>query len=820
LLALASVSVAALASPVYAQSASVQASAAEPTGGAELGEIVVTARRRSESLQEVPQTVNAVTSDQLQKLNIKQFKDVQQLVPGLSLAPSQTGPQNTASMRGVTFDVNTGAQPTVAFYLNDTPVDLNTIFQAMYDIGQVEVLKGPQGTTRGVSAPSGAITVTTHKPDLAEYGGYIDVTATDQHGRDVQGAINLPLVKDVLALRVAGMIDQTDVDGVNSLHNSLQPRAVTSSFRSSLSFEPNDRLNVNLTYQHLDGDRTSFSQISGPGNGTAINPPISPEDRLAVQDSANKNKDHYDNVILQADTRILGQHLSYVGSYAHYKTHNVDEGDGTGDIGNILPGVAIQQDSRIWSERTSHEIRLASDPAPGRLLDYTVGAFYSWFAPNGHITNPGPLLPGAFGDTTTPNLAAFNKAYQVPVYIDVPSTQQETSLFGSLTLHLGANTELSGGVRHIWSIVNSAQTITTGNGMINLGALGLPATTPCSLVNGTAGPGAGDCLLSTAAVASNLSSRTSESPTIYNISLSHHFSRDFLVYANTGTSYRPPVASVGIQGSLASSTNPDLSTLSFHPSEKSRAYEVGFKSTLLDGRARLNASLFRQKFHNMTLYVPGVSYANDVSGAPLDTTFNFTQSVNALVQGFDIDTAFQITPQWNISAQLSYADGKVKGSLVPCNVTDASGAHVYNTDGLISLCPGGSSSRLPLWNATIQSEYVHPVSDSMDGFLRGLLTYAPQNKNRAEPDFTVDAYSQLNVYAGVRSHDGDWEVAVFARNAFNTQRALDIATNQSNINSSLGRSFPGLIAPSGYYSTLVTPQREVGINVHYALGSR
>src|SRR6202012_5619277 len=104
----------------------------------------------------------------------------------------------------------------------------------------------------------------------------------------------------------------------------------------------------------------------------------------------------------------------------------------------------------------------------------------------------------------------------------------------------------------------------------------------------------GDCLLPTAAVASDLTSRSSETPNIYNVSLSHHVTRDFLIYANTGTAYRPPVASVGITGALANSSNPTLSELTFHPSERSRAYEVGFKSTLFDDRFRLNAALYRQ----------------------------------------------------------------------------------------------------------------------------------------------------------------------------------------------------------------------------------
>src|SRR6516165_2744905 len=234
MLACASASFIAIASTATAQNAPASAPAAAPAEETSLGEIVVTARRRSESLQEVPQTVNAVSADTLQKLNIRQFTDVQAVVPGLSLASSNTGYSAAASLRGITFDVTTGAQPTTALYLNDAPVQSLFLFQSLFDIGQVEVLKGPQGTTRGISAPSGAITVTTHKPDLSNFGGFADVTLTDLQGRNAQGAINVPIIKDVLAVRAALVVDQNDYDGVRSIHNNLRPSQKTTAQRVSV----------------------------------------------------------------------------------------------------------------------------------------------------------------------------------------------------------------------------------------------------------------------------------------------------------------------------------------------------------------------------------------------------------------------------------------------------------------------------------------------------------------------------------------------------------------------------------------------------------
>jgi iron complex outermembrane receptor protein len=823
-LALASASVAAMASSASAQATS--APAAAPANESTLGEIVVTARRRSESLQEVPQTVNAVTADTLQKLNIRQFADIQTVAPGLSLQQSKSGFQNTASLRGVTFSVNTGGQiATVATYLNDAPMQLNQVFQSMFDIGQVEILKGPQGTTRGVSAPSGAITVTTHKPNLSEYGGYADVTVTDHQGRNAQGAINIPVIKDVLAVRVAGLIDSNQGDGIRSIHNSVRPRALTDAVRTSVSFEPSDVFNANVVYQHLDQNLTNFGQVTGPGPGAftlgttvfppSVNPPLTAENRASVQDSPNQIRNHFDVVTLTLDSRLYGQHLSYVGSYAHQGIDTKQESSDPsfGDVGNMLPGVAIFQHPRTKSENVTQEIRLASEPAPGRFFDYTVGAYYSWQGVTGHIVQPGPLLPGAFGPSPAINLAAFNPTYQIPVLIDIPRGTQETSLFGNVTLHLTSNTELSGGIRHIWAIDKNNTIIGIGNGVISLPALGLPATVPCTALGATAGPNLGDCVLHTASSSQNLH-RVSDTPNIYNVSLSHHFTRDFLAYVNTGTSYRGPTSSVGIQGALFNNPDPTLNLLTNHPAERSRAYEIGIKSTWLDGRARFNAAAFRQHFTNLTVYVPNINFFN-TTGAGGVSTFNFTTSVDALVTGFDLDGAFQITPEWNVSAQMSYAHGQIESSLVPCNVPGA----VLSPTHLVSVCPGGSSSRLPLWNMSLQSEYARPVADQMDGFLRVLATIYPENKY-VEPDFAVPNYSLLNLYAGVRSHDGAWEASIFVRNALNKVIAQDISPVQANLNTSLGTFFPGLIHNTGYFETITTTPREVGINVHYAFGSR
>jgi iron complex outermembrane receptor protein len=812
-----------LAALAWAASAHAQTTAAPapPQGqsaGATVSELIVTARRRAERLQDVPQSVNAVTADTLQKLKLQRFDDIETVVPGLTLQQGSSGFQAEASLRGVTFNVNTAAQPTVAMYLNDAPVEANFLFQSLFDVGQIEVLRGPQGTTRGISAPSGAITLATAKPDFSQLGGYFDFTATDRLGRNAQGALNLPLVKDVLALRVAGLIDQTDFNGVRSIHNALRPRQVTSAVRTSLAFRPNDRVRADVVYQHLDRNMTTFQQVIGPGRGTQADPSITPDMRVAVVDGPNQVRQHTDAVTAQIEADFSGRRVTYVGSYQRFGVSaRVPQ-----DLGDVLPGVEIFQTEQTRQVTTTQELRLASIPAPGRWLDYMLGGFYQHQDNSGLIQQVGTLLPGAFGppgplgQPQPFDLTQFNPRYQVPVLISVPSRLQEASIFGTVTLHLGDKTELTGGARHIFSRID-------GNSSLDRGA-GLIALTPCSPTG--LYPNACD-IPTPASTIQSLSNRQTERPNIYNVSISRRLTQNLLLYANTGTAWRPGPTAIGI---LNGANDPVLNSLTFLQPETSRAYEIGLKSTLLGGRARFDVAVWRQNFHNLIVYVPNVPYVSTTGPAPEDasvSTFSFTANADAVVGGVDLDAAFQITPDWNVAFQYSYAGGHLEsGSRLPCNDSNFDGVpdqgqvtsvSQFPPGVRIALCPGGSPSRNPLWNASLQTEYARPVAGEMDGFLRGLFTYYPENR-RAEPSFVVGGYSLVNLYAGLRSHDGGWEVALFARNAFGTDRLLDRGTQLETV----GALSPFFTAQSAgsYVTATMTPRREVGVNVNYAWGSR
>ncbi len=236
-------------------------------------EIIVTARRREESVQDVPQTVNAVSGEELAKLNLQRFEDLQSVVSGLDLSSGSRGFDTAASIRGVSFATRSQATPTVDFYLNDAPLQPGLLFQSLFDSGQIEVLRGPQGTLRGRAAPSGAITITTRRADVSDVGGYVNLTGTTRGNINVHGALNVPILPEVLAVRLAGIVDENESSSIKSINNGVDPWHKTKAGRASVQFEPAENFSAGVMYQYLSARSLSFEQVFGSGSpgGTFMN---------------------------------------------------------------------------------------------------------------------------------------------------------------------------------------------------------------------------------------------------------------------------------------------------------------------------------------------------------------------------------------------------------------------------------------------------------------------------------------------------------------------------------------------------------------------
>jgi iron complex outermembrane receptor protein len=802
-LVFASVSLMSLATPALAQST--------PANDAGTTDIIVSARRREERLQDVPKVVNAVTSEDLRKNNIEKFEDVQNIVPGLNLQDAHNGLVQNASLRGASADVDSGLpSPTIQFYLNDANVQQNFIFTSMYDIGQIEVLRGPQGTLRGRSSPSGAITLTTRLPDLDSFGGFGEITAVSgPGGQKYDGALNVPIVKERLALRIAGSIDDNDGSGVHPVNRSLYPTNPfdrTWTERVSLRAKPVDNLEINLMYQHLVNHADTYVQTEStclidPSQPCGNGPLINAKDRLSTVNGQRFVRKQFDIWNGRVDYHLWGQKLSYVGQYALSHLSDEEPEDGA----NFFPPSAgpnpYQKISVDRSQFKSHEVRLASEERIAKIFDYVIG--YN------QIDTPTQVV--AVG--TAPHGAGLDALLNLSASAPITNGAKEYSWFGNVTVHPTEQLEISGGARYIIDKFDNPSVVE---------ALGLP-----------------------------LNVRATH--TIWTASASYHISPDVMAYVNAGSAFRAPGTNLGLAFTpFQVGVFPTGPFAVHYPSqffqispETSTSYEIGFKTQLLDHRLTFNIDYYHQDFTNYQYVGPDFIYAL-VGGADLAglsaTPLRFipvqpfvgppiiisTVNVPAKVDGFEGEINYRFADQGNIGGTFSYANGRVTGgAVVPCNILGAKAP--LTTAAPIETCPGGAMSINPKFSATVHVDYATPITSEVTEFVRGLLQYhgATPTSPAFSPADHAPAYATADFYAGVRSPESNWELTLFVKNLFDNHTRLP--TYGGNIQAvTPGQSPAANYGPnpsagpfgSAYTYVAVVPPREFGVTLRYAFGSR
>jgi iron complex outermembrane recepter protein len=844
----------------HANAQAVVATSETPT----LEEVVVTARRKSELLQDVPQVVTPVTAQDIQNFNLQTMSDIAQLVPGLQIVASPNRSLDTNTFRGISFQPQTGTQNTLGISINDTFVTNNFITTSIFDIGQIELLSGPQGTLRGEPAPSGTMTITTHKPDLEKFGGYGTVTQETYGQTNVNGAINLPIVAGKLALRLAGLHDDNAFDGVNSLHSTDQPYSRTSAGRASLRFEPIDSLEGTLVYQKSYFQQGQYPQVQGaggaggqitaniPGVGVITvpnpnapagynGPAIAGTDLHAVKDTSDRLWNHSEIITGNLEYHFAGQRLSYNGSYWSYADNNGDNYliDAANQVpgitaANPVPRVAFQFDTPSIVQTTqTQELRISSETPIADLFDYTAGGFFRHTHNQVNVVQLASFLPGSFGSPLgAPDPLHYDPKYTLQLHIDSPVSEKELSEFANVTFHILKDTELSLGGRHIHYEKRgtlSATLLTQGTFLaLPPSALGAPAGTPCQFLpfgGLTTYPGTCDIPASVAirnTAALPLTPQNLDDNTwIYNASLSHKFIENLLAYVTVGSSWRPGAAAVGINNAA---NDPTLNSLLHVQSEKSTDYELGTKWTFLENRGRLNLAFFHQKFKNFIYNGLPITYLSDNGATTAPTQFSFTSNPDAVINGVNLETGFLITRQWSVDLNATYANGHLTGSPIPCNPPGGS-FPATAPPPFIYLCPSNAStSAAPNFNSALQSEYhmAVPVLRNTEGFVRGLWNYYGSNPH-ANQFYTAPGYGIVNFFLGLRSPDRTWEATLFTKNAFDAQPVLiNSIGNPQLVTSNLNLPYPagGGFGNSGYYNAQIAPRREFGITFTYAFGSR
>jgi len=729
-----------------------------------LEEVVVTATKRSESLQDVPIALQALNSETLDKLNINSFSDYVLYLPNISFAGRGPG-QNEVYIRGLSTGRGSlyqsggiGAGPTVAFYVDEAPLTSagRNIDVYVTDIERVEVLPGPQGTLYGASSQAGTIRFITNKPDLGRFawGGEISVATTEggEESWGVEGYVNFPLIQDRLAVRIAaynvqhgGYID--NVHGTTSwavnplIAEGTVPLAVDADLRvadnaarveddinddeyigarvtAKLSITDDWSLNVGFMTQKLEVDGV-FDYTPSLGD-------------LKVQRYEEDSlEDEFDQFNWTIEGRLGSLDVIYAGSYLERKVlQHVDTVGGTARAAryqifynctyNELGEIAIchEPDQRFRgiqdSDDTQHELRISTDP--NKALRFIGGVWYA-------ESNGGVSQEWAYH---SPDLKPFapNAPHSLATHFDPRTRDQEVAFFNDLSMvteELSFFGELTYQFTDSWGATVGARKYD-----IDI----IPRGSYNFVTSGTVDTDAGGYL--------DRYDPANEDDVITKLTLNFTPTDDMLLFATYSEGFRRGGFNRG--GEVFDNTTGEVAFPASYHSDTVENYEIGWKSIWLDGRLRFNGSMYFIEWAEMQI---------DLFDPARFGNLLFTANVGeAEVKGLEGDFSWLATDSLSLSAFFSLNDTEF---------TD----RPASSDNLL---PVGSDLPLaPKFQGNLTARYDFQLA-GLDAFAQSTVYYRDSTYTTLEVrnKEDLDSYTMADISFGVSI--SDWNLRLLVSN--------------------------------------------------------
>ena len=775
------------------------AQSSAPVPAAEGNEIVVTAQKRSETLQNVPISIEALSAKKLEDNHVASFDDYARMLPSVSFQ-SFAGPgQSQIYFRGISSGSESngshaGSQPTSALYIDEIP--LTTIAGAVdlhiYDMQRVEALSGPQGTLYGASALSGTLRLITNKPNPNRFEAGIDVSATsfakgaNSHGGSIDAFVNIPLRAGV-ALRASGFYERdggyiSNIPGkrtytVNNINGDTVPLTVcnapglsgcdftanlakknfndveTAGGRAALGIDLDDNWTVTpaVIYQN---QKTHGTFLYGPlpGSGNAIVPAVGD---LQVQDYT---PDHGSDEWTQAALTIHGKlsnwdvtyaggyftrHLDTVQDYSDYSVNYQAIGSGfynnffTTSGANLNPGQIYHGHDDYT--KVSNELRVSS-PSTERFR-ITAGLFMQ------------RQTDKIVADYVVPGLGASDPSTSyssaVPTCGDdvfctrVYRIDRDYAAFADASFDITARLTLSGGIRGFIAN-NSASGFSGTSGKV--GSCIAPATGgfgPCTLFSRTA-------------------DQTGE---VHRANLSWKIDGTHMVYVTYSTGYRPG----GINRiSYVDPYRPDTLT----------NYELGAKTSWFNHRLTLNLAIYDEEWKD----------AQFQETTPFTTGTLSTYNVgSARVRGAEGDFALNLG-QISFSGSGAYTDGKLTSDV--CKI--AAGGNPDCTLGNIAV----TGDRLPIqpqFKGNLTLRYKFDVGKAK-AYLQSVVNHQSGVRS-ALVDADAAAFGPISGFTTVDFSLGaqlaSWKAEFYVQNAFDQRGILSLnSVCIPSACSAYGRAYP------------------------------
>ncbi|MGI9323294.1 MAG: TonB-dependent receptor [Pseudomonadales bacterium] len=735
-----------VAAPVYAQSS------------ASIEEVVVTARKKDESLTDVPIAISLTTGEEIQRNGYRDLQSIVGSIPAINL--SKAGASAFINVRGVGSGENPGFEQSVGYAIDGVSVGRSRATRAgVLDLEQVEILKGPQTTYFGANTIAGVINVTTRGAELSgEVEGYAQTSyETETEEVVLEAAVNLP-VSDSFALRLAarytdseGYLNDTGTgDKVPALEDGL--------YRISALWQAGDNFTARFKYNHVDleaNDGLDIQQINceplmpptrgGPSSGNCVQADGEPvEGRLDY----HRNTDLPGSRALDLDMAVLDLELA-IGEYSltsvtgWYEFNNdfVIDLDLTSVPSNTMPtiqsrfGVSQFDDA----EHTSQEFRLAS-PLGGQY-EWTIGLYYqeedsvfSNVVSRGFRVPPMPPAPAV----TMPGVTGAISS----------QTAETFSVFGTLLVQINDRMRVSFGLRHIEVDKAFKQPpLTLGRPQPN----GVPDARSFVTILPYAFQyqnRSDDDLLPSVDIQYDLS----DSANIY-FAYKEGFKAGGYSLANPGTNTLTTPAGPGSTDYVQT----------FDP-EGVNAFELGLKGVFLDGRVNVNAALFHSTFEDrqVSSLAEGAGLSQAVANAAESTS-----------RGIEMDFTALLSDRLTLKGSFTYLDSEFDDfPNAPCYTgqTPGQGCVVIGMDSddndITAQDLGGHETTFaPDFSGSLTLIYEQPLGDYAltiepnvfysDGYAL-ISDFNPLN--------VQDSFAKFNLRIGLAPGSGNWDLAFVGRN--------------------------------------------------------
>lgn len=730
--------------------ASANANGSDPTqaDASTTGDIIVTAQKRSESINSVGMSITAQTGDQLLAKGITSTADLAKVVPGFTFEGA-IGAQPVYSIRGIGFhDASLASGQAVAIYADEVPMPFafETV-GADYDIERVEVLKGPQGTLFGQNSTGGAVNYVSAKPTSTFQAG-IDATYGRFATSDISGFVSGPL-SDTLRARVAFRSIQGDGwqrrYGVAPTDSGPPGTALGRQNRISgrvlLDWTPTDRLSVALNIntrrdrgetQALQLVRLNPSSSANPLSSTITSFPVAPrDDRAAAWDPGVDygQNNHWFETTARIAYNLGDTTLTSISAYQRYKRDTpAQDGDGT-------PYEALRYSYLGDIETFYQELRAA-----GKLFgegNFIVGANYEHDKTIERTSVQNPLATSRilFG---LPNPGSSN----------ISNNRINTyAVFANADYPILSNLSLQAGVRFTQANrSNEGCTVDSGDGSFSaifvriqtaLAAAGAKKTPVVQI------PPGGCVTLDSTFTPALFTGSLNEHNLSFRAGLNWTAAPGTLVYANISRGFKA--------GSFPLAAAASTAQFVPVPQEELLAYEAGIKSRVVR-TLQVNLSGFYYDYTNKQI---GGTYIDAVFGR-LNKLVTIPKS---RVYGFELSSEWRPVAGLTLTPSVTYMNSRIQGSFSN-----------FTPQGVVQSFVGESFPYAPFWQANGSADYTTDIGHGMSAFMGGSISYQGKSNGQLGKAsvYDIPAYTLVDLRAGVSTAGGAYRLSIWGTNVFNT----------------------------------------------------